>query len=178
MIINSDVVRVYNTAGQYDKAIEHGRRWLEMEPNSATLHLRLANSYSGKKMYAEAIREAQAAAADPSIPRWVYRASLGYYYAQSGNLQEAEKMYEEMLEHSKTEYVPPGSLAGYYLVLGDETRMFECLQRAYEERDKNLGLLRFDPDFAEYRQDPRYLDLIRKMKLEGSPSGEETTPRD
>jgi TolB-like protein/Tfp pilus assembly protein PilF len=175
MAINVAVARVYDTAGQYDNAIEHGKRWVEMEPNSALAHVSLANSFSWKKMYADAVREAQAAAALRSED-WAYRVNLGILYGLSGNLQEAEKMLSEMLERSKTQYVSPMLFAAYYLVLGDETRMFERLQTVYEERDESLGLLRFDPDFVKYRQDPRYIDLIRKMKLEGSPFGEETIP--
>jgi adenylate cyclase len=178
MVINSAIIWVYNTAGEYDKAIEHGRRWLEMEPNSGFAHLHLASAYSRKKMHEEAIREARAAAADPAVPHWVHMEDLEYYYAQSGDLQEAQKLFAEILERSKTEYVSPSFFALHYLALGDEARMFEYLQRAYEERNMLIGLSRFDPDFAKYRQDPRYLDLLRKMKLEGASSSEETRRRD
>ena len=174
MVINSAIIWVYNTAGEYDKAIEHGRRWLEMEPNSGFAHLHLASTYSRKKMHVEAIREAQAAAADSGVSHWTYMEDLEYYYAQSGDLQKAQKIFTEIMERSKTQYVSPTYFALHYLALGDETRMFEYLQKAYEEGNMLIGLCRFDPDFAKYRHDPRYLDLLRKMKLEGSPSGEET----
>jgi len=174
MVINSAMLWVYSTSGQYDKAIEHGRRWLEMEPNSGFAHLHLASIYSRKKMYAEAIREAHAAAADSGVPYWVYMEDLEYYCARSGDIQEAQKMFTEMLERSKSQYVSPTYFALHYVALGDETRMFEYLQRAYEERNMLIGLWRFDPDFAKYRQDPRYLDLLGKMNLEGLPSGEKT----
>jgi adenylate cyclase len=178
MVINSAIIWVYNTAGEHDKAIEHGRRWMELEPNSGFAHLHLANAYSRKKMYVEALREARAAGADSGVPHWVYMEDLEYYYARSGDLQEAEKMFTEIFERSKTQYVSPTYFALHYLALGDETRMFEYLQRAYEERNMLIGLWRFDPDFAKYRQDPRYLELLRKMKLEVSPSSEETPRRD
>lgn len=145
-----------------------------MEPNSGFAHLHLASIYSRKKMYAEAIREAHAAAADSGVPYWVYMEDLEYYCARSGDIQEAQKMFTEMLERSKSQYVSPTYFALHYVALGDETRMFEYLQRAYEERNMLIGLWRFDPDFAKYRQDPRYLDLLGKMNLEGLPSGEKT----
>jgi adenylate cyclase len=178
MVINSAIIWVYNTAGEYDKAIEHGRRWREMEPNSGFVRLHLANTYSRKKMYAEAIGEARAAEADSSVPHWIYMEDLEYYYARSGDVEEAQKIFAEISERSKTQYVSPTFFAFHYLALGDEARMFEYLQRAYEEGNMLVGLWRFDPEFAEYRQDPRYLDLLRKMKLEGEPSSEETTRDD
>jgi adenylate cyclase len=178
MAINTAVIWVYNTAGQYDKAIEFARRWLEIEPNSGFAHLHLASIYSRKNMFAEAIREARAAAADPNVPRSVYEEDLEYYYARSGDMREAQKMFDETLEHSKTSYVSPAYFVLHYLAIGDETRMFEYLQKAFEERNMGLALLRFDPDFAKYRRDPRFLDLIRKMKLDVSPSGEEPIRRE
>jgi tetratricopeptide (TPR) repeat protein len=178
MVINSAIIWVYNTAGEYDKAIEHGRRWMEMEPNSGFVHLHLAGTYSRKKMYAEAIREARAAEVDSSIPHWVFMEDLEYYYARSGELGEAQKIFTEISERSKTQYVSPTFFAFHYLALGDETRMFDYLQRAYKEGNMLIGLWRFDPEFAKYKEDPRYLDLLRKMKLEGSPSSEETARRD
>jgi len=178
MAINTAVIWVYNTAGQYDKAIECARRWLEIEPNSGFAHLHLASIYSRKNMFAEAIREARAAAADPNVPRSVYEEDLEYYYARSGDMREAQKMFNETLERSKTSYVSPAFFVLHYLAIGDETRMFEYLQKAFEERNMGLGLLRFDPDFAKYWRDPRFLDLIRKMKLESRPSGKETAHRD
>ena len=149
-----------------------------MEPNSGFVRLHLANTYSRKKMYAEAIGEARAAEADSSVPHWIYMEDLEYYYARSGDVEEAQKIFAEISERSKTQYVSPTFFAFHYLALGDEARMFEYLQRAYEEGNMLVGLWRFDPEFAEYRQDPRYLDLLRKMKLEGEPSSEETTRDD
>jgi hypothetical protein len=50
--------------------------------------------------------------------------------------------------------------------------MFEELQRAYEEHDSRLGLLRFDPNFAKYSNYPRCAALLEKMNLKSS-RGEE-----
>ncbi len=165
MAINSSAVPlIYNHAGQYDKAIEQGRKWLKVEQNSDVVHSRLAWSYAGKKMYAEAIQEVETASA-MRTDNWVYRVDLGYLYALSGDLKKAEKFFSELLERSKKQYVPPEFVANYYFVLGDDARMFEWLERTYEDHDSSLGFWRFDPEFAKYRQDPRYLDLLRRMNL-------------
>ena len=42
---------------------------------------------------------------------------------------------------------------------------FRLLNRAYEERDGQLQLLRFEPPFDRLRGDPRFVELMRKVGL-------------
>ena len=46
---------------------------------------------------------------------------------------------------------------------------FEWLERAYEERDGNLGLfLKVEPLFVRLHSDPRFQDLLRRMNFPGA----------
>jgi hypothetical protein len=63
-------------------------------------------------------------------------------------------------EGSPERYVPPATVALVYAGLGDRPRVFEWLEKAYSARDVHLVFLPVDPRWAEYRTDPRFLDLI------------------
>ena len=50
-----------------------------------------------------------------------------------------------------------------YLGLADET--FQWLNKAYEDRDTQLPLIKTYPAMDRYRKDPRYLALLNKLKM-------------
>ena len=71
---------------------------------------------------------------------------------------------EALEARSRTAFVLPWEVAGWYALAGDKDRCLEWLERAYEVRDPNLPYLWF-PDFDLVRSDPRFRDLLKRMKL-------------
>jgi hypothetical protein len=53
-----------------------------------------------------------------------------------------------------------------YALLGEGEKVFANLERAYKEHDWDLKFLKVVPIFSEYRSDPRFQDLMMKMRLE------------
>ena len=51
------------------------------------------------------------------------------------------------------------------LALRDEERVFEWLERAYEERDSWMTTLRMNPRYDPLRSDPKFADLLRRVGL-------------
>lgn len=60
-----------------------------------------------------------------------------------------------------------GQLRSWYpcVGLGDHDRAFEWLEKGFEERAALLVTLKVDPVFDPLRGDPRFTDLIRRMRL-------------
>jgi TolB-like protein/DNA-binding winged helix-turn-helix (wHTH) protein len=56
-------------------------------------------------------------------------------------------------------------IAEVYGYRGESDRAFEWLDRAYQQHDGGLLVLKIDPLMANLRQDHRYSDLLRKMRL-------------
>ena len=52
-----------------------------------------------------------------------------------------------------------------YAGLEDKNQTFTWLQKAFDQREADLALVQVDPIFDSLRADPRYLDLLRRMKL-------------
>jgi hypothetical protein len=51
-----------------------------------------------------------------------------------------------------------------YLLAGDKERAIEWLEKAYAEHNRNMPYLG-SPSFDQVRDDPRFQDLLRRMKL-------------
>jgi len=56
-------------------------------------------------------------------------------------------------------------IATVYAYRGESVKAFQWLDVAYARHDAGLACLKFDPLLNNLRQDPRYVDLVRKMHL-------------
>ena len=156
------VAQVQVMARRYDDAIEQCRRALEMEPNLGFAHWLLGLAYMYKGMYEPAILALQ-----KSIPLSGdspdEAASLAHAYALSGKRGEALKILKELKQRSKRKYISLGTLADLYGVLGGRDEAFALLDKAYEERDNMMVLLKVEPLLDPLRSDPRFTDLLRRV---------------
>jgi hypothetical protein len=72
---------------------------------------------------------------------------------------------DELLEKSQEMFISPTSLAMLYFVLEEDELGFQMLEKAYEEYDTWLRLVKVDPVFSRVRPDPRFQDVLRKIGL-------------
>ena len=56
-------------------------------------------------------------------------------------------------------------IAEIYAYRGDADLAFQWLNRAYQQRDSVMRSLKIDPLLKSLRQDPRYIDLLKRMRL-------------
>jgi TolB-like protein/DNA-binding winged helix-turn-helix (wHTH) protein/Tfp pilus assembly protein PilF len=133
-----------------------------------------AESTEGFPYFSAGLAYSQAGLFDRSVQ--AYRAALdligestsrlcyhGAALARSGRREEALDIARR-LETDKR-YVSPAELATVYGALGDTSRAFALLEKAYETRDLQMMFLKIDPHYAPIRSDPRFADLIRRVGL-------------
>ena len=116
-------------------------------------------------MYQQAIAELEKArisnAREPDV-----LAALAHAYARAGERAEAMKLVSELKQAAaEGGNVPPFQIAWAYAGLGDNDQAFAWLERAYEERRIRMQWLNVDPLLAPLRSDPRFTDLVRRMRL-------------
>jgi tetratricopeptide (TPR) repeat protein len=92
-------------------------------------------------------------------------AFLGYALAKSGKQTEARAVLEELLKLSTERYVPSYNIALIYNGLGEREQTLAWLERAYEQRDARLIFLKVEPKWNNLRSDPRFVDLLRRVRL-------------
>jgi adenylate cyclase len=63
--------------------------------------------------------------------------------------------------------VAAACVAEIYLGLGDDDKVFEWLEKAFEERARHLVMLKVEPEVDRLRSDSRFKDLLQRMNFPG-----------
>ncbi|MCA1624124.1 MAG: hypothetical protein LC778_10055, partial [Acidobacteria bacterium] len=63
-------------------------------------------------------------------------------------------------------FVPPYHIALIYNGLGEQDEALAWLERGFEQRDTRMTFLKIDPKLNNLRHEPRFIDLIQKMKFD------------
>ena len=166
LMISTTLGSTLSYARRHDEAIEQTRKVLEMDPSFIPGHWYLGKFYTVKAMYAEAIAEFQKALELPGDRPAFILGMIGIAHALGGNRENARRALADLQEISKRRYVAPLSVAFLHTALGDKERAFEWLEKAFEDRSRGMIFLKVDPQVDSLRSDPRFADLLRRMKLE------------
>lgn len=152
-------------AGQNDDAIAGLQKTLELDPNFRLANMFAARAYIEKGMFAEAIaatRRARTVSAASTEP-----IAYGVYaLAKSGKTVEARAALDEMIELSKTRWVPPYNFALAYNALGETEKALDYLEKAFAEKDVRMVWLKVEPKWNNLRSELRFIELMRRMNFQ------------
>ena len=164
LIINVHLGWHHLYTSDYDQAIKQLSKTIEMDNNYGLAHRFLGLAYERKGMYAEAIDELQRAVSlvGGTVET---KAELAYAYAVSGKSDEAHKILDQLNQQSKQHYVSPYLIALIHAGLGNKEQAFEWLEKAYDDRSDLLVYLKVEPKLAGLHSDPRFQDLLRRLRL-------------
>ena len=151
-------------ARRYDDVIEHFRKSLEIDPRFVAAHHFIGLGYVGKRMFREGIAEIEQASA-LSADNLLVLANLGFAHAAAGDRIRAERILEDLRQLGTSRYVSPYYLATVVAGLGRTDQAFEQLERAYDDRSRRLWALKVAPQWDGLRADPRFEDLLRRVRL-------------
>ncbi|MDQ6788508.1 MAG: FlgO family outer membrane protein [Acidobacteriota bacterium] len=149
-----------NAARRYDEAITQIRKTLELDPNFADANYFLFEAYANKGMYAEAVAADAKQMTLDGEPLSEVEAMKDAFNKSGWNGFLRHKINYLESRHDK---VFAGGLASFYARLGEKDKAFAWLEKAYEDRDEGLTLLRVDARFDNLRDDPRFQDLLRRV---------------
>jgi serine/threonine-protein kinase len=155
---------LYYYARDYEASLEHLRRALEMNPTAEENHRLLGLTYLQLGKYDEAaaaFREAVASSDNPARSN----ADLGAVSAIKGKTAEASAVLEGLRKEAVERYVSPVAFATLHAALGQTDEAFEWLDRAYADRRGWLAYLRVEPRLDGLRADPRFAQLLDRMRL-------------
>jgi TolB-like protein/Flp pilus assembly protein TadD len=166
LITNVNLGRIDYYAGRYDQAIEQYRRAIDLDTNFARAHLRLGMAFVQQSRYKEAIAEYEKAREISGDTPQV-TAHIAQALALSGKKSEARALLAALRQRATRQYVPPYSIALIHIGLGENQAAFAWIEKAYTDRSSEMIYFKVEPMLAPLRSDPRYQDILRRMRLSG-----------
>lgn len=171
--VDLDAVDLANNAHQgwyflwtreYGRAIDPLKKAIEMDGSFVISQWYLGLAYEQQGAYPDAIAVFQNCV-KLTGERASMLALLGHAHAAAGHRNEARAILRQLAEKAKQGYVPAYPVAAIHAALGEKDEAFRWLEKAYESRDSWMDYLVLDPRLDNLRTDPRFSDLLHRMKL-------------
>jgi TolB-like protein/Tfp pilus assembly protein PilF len=163
LIINTTMGWQFYVAGRNDNAVEQLRKVLDIDPKFSPARRILEEVYAHMGKHKEAVAEREKALSLSGGPELA--ASIEEDFTKSGYKGVLQSWLEGLTELSKHSYVSSYSIAESYMRMDQKQKAFEWLEKAYEEHDSGLVSLAVEPMFENIRPDPRFKEIMRRMKL-------------
>jgi Tfp pilus assembly protein PilF len=162
LVVNNTLGRAYRDAHHYEEAVQQCQDTLKLDPNFSMGHWCLAQAYTGKKQFTVVVAELKHARQLGTTPLLI--SDLGCAYASSGNKAAARAVLNGLKYQARSHYVSPYLIASIYSTLGEKDEAFKWLRKAYSQRDR-ITDLPLGPAMDPLRSDPRFISLIKQLKL-------------
>jgi eukaryotic-like serine/threonine-protein kinase len=163
LIINTTLGWQLYLAHRSDQAIEQLRKVLDIDAKFTPARRILEEVYAQSGKQKEAVEEREKVLSLSGSPELA--ASIAEDFSKYGYKGVQQSWLDGLTEISKHGYVSPFSIAEGYMRLGQKEKSFEWLERAYEEHDSGLVSIAVEPMFDPVRAEPRFKDIVRRMKL-------------
>jgi tetratricopeptide (TPR) repeat protein len=148
--------------GKNDQAIEQFEKATMMSPDiAAGMHWMKSTALASSGNYAGAVEEGKKAV-EMEKENPVFGLDLALIYAVAGQTAKATDLLDEILLKANRVYVRLAQVAVVKMALGKEGEGFKWLERAFDEHDEGLLLLRSLPWLRRFWSDPRWVEIERK----------------
>ncbi len=164
-VINANLAWFYYLSRKYDKAEEQARLTIDIEPNHFTAHWVLGLTCALHERYDEGLASLQNAVT-VSVNRPFVLAELARVQAMAGKTEDARSILASLEKASAANYISPINQAKIYLGLGEIDKVFEWLDKGYEDRSVRMPYFMIDPRCDTIRQDQRFIAIREKMGIE------------
>ncbi len=152
---------------RYDEAKESFKKRLAMDPDSDIIHWNLFLLFISMGEDEETLKEMEKLMEIGGFPGWQVNPKemqefktvcreKGWRGGLAWNL-------ERMMRRAENERISPFLIALFNTILGRKEAGIQWLEKAYEQRDMLMPYVNTDPLFDPLRNDPRFLDIIKKM---------------
>jgi TolB-like protein/DNA-binding winged helix-turn-helix (wHTH) protein/Flp pilus assembly protein TadD len=145
-------------AGRYDEAWAALQKALDLNPQATRVHVLL-----GKILIAEGKPQQALIEIEREPSEWGKFTGQVFVYHALGREQDSNVALARLIAKygSDSAY----QIAQAYAFRGESDKSFEWLERAYKQRDTGLQQIKIDPLLKNLHHDPRYTELLKKMRL-------------
>jgi len=145
-------------AGHYDEANTVLQKALELDPQQGFVHFGLAQILLAQGRPQQALLEMQ-----QETNGWLKLAGEAIAYYSLGRRQASEAALKELIANHGSDSAY--QIAEVYAYRGEADKALEWLDRAYQQHDSGMPFLKSDGWFKGLHQNPRYIELLKKMDL-------------
>ena len=145
-------------AGRYDEAQVELKKALDLHSQAAFAHVSLGEIFIAKRKPEQALAEIEK---EPS--EWARLTGQALVYHALGRDQDSNTALADLI--GKYNADSAYQIAQAYAFRGQTDKSFEWLDRAYKQRDGGMTDVKIDPVFKNLRRDPRYVELLKRMRL-------------
>ena len=145
-------------AGRYNEAQTALQKALDLNPQAAYAHFILGQILIAERKPQQALPEIekQPLGWGKLTGQSLAYHALGREHDSNAALARLIAMYDTHAAYQ---------IAQVYAYRGESDKSFLWLERAYKQRDTGLPEIKTDPLFANLRLDPRYAELLKRMRL-------------
>ncbi|WP_426700059.1 tetratricopeptide repeat protein [Rhodanobacter sp. Col0626] len=151
-------------AGHVDEARQQIEGVLRVHPDFWIAHLTLGWLDTNADRYADAVNDFRKASALSGGSQQAV-SMLGFALARANRKPEAQQLLDALLVRSQQQYLPATSIATIYCGLGENDQALRWLERAHAAHDVRMTFLKVDHRWDTLRGDPRFVTLMREMRL-------------
>ena len=149
--------RLY-VASRYDEAKTELQKALDLNPQSPFVHFVL-----GRVLIAQARPQQALAEFEKEPNEWGRLTGQAMVYHALGRERDSIAALTELIAKHDTDSAY--QIAEAYAFRGEPDKAFEWLDVAYTQRDAGLPEIKTDPLAISLRHDPRFANLLKKMRL-------------
>ena len=143
---------------RYEEARDALQRAQDLNPQLSSLHLT-----RGLILLAEGHPQEARAEMENETGEWQKLTGEPLAYHTLGRLEESDGALKKLIATYQNDCA--FEIAEVYAYRGETDKAFEWLDRAYRQRDPGTPELKTDPLMRSLRQDRRYIELLKKMRL-------------
>lgn len=147
-------------ARQYDAAVVQLKKTIELDAGFPSAHFTLALAYEARGNRAECVEEFAKLHELEGGPQKA--ALIRESFAKGGWQSFLRTMTGDGRLPNSSAY----NTATFYVALGEKDKAFAELNKSYENREPSMRSLKIDPLLDPLRDDPRFTELMRRMRLQ------------
>ncbi len=145
-------------AGRNDEAPAAIQKAQELNPQLSSLHLT-----SGQVLLSEGRWQSALEEMEKETGEWEKLSGEALAYHALGRREESDKALKKLIVTHQNDAAY--QIAEAYAYRGEVDKAFAWLDRSYQQRDPGSPEFKTDPLMKSLRQDPRFVELLKKMRL-------------
>ena len=144
--------------GRYDEALAPLQTAEELNPQLSSLHLTRSIIFLAQGRHEEALAEIE-----KETGEWQKFSGEALAYDALGRRTESDAALKRLIVTHQNDCAY--QVAEVYAARGETDKAFQWLNRAIQQRDPGTPELKIGPLMKSLRQDPRYAELLKRMRL-------------